>query len=241
MKKSSTVVLVGHTPGERDDRVADWFARHGYQLDWRVPADGDELPTLDERVVATVVYGGVYDVHEKSHHQFLRDELSWIETCLKNEVPTLGLCLGGQLMADVLGVPTGKHPEARVEYGYYPLQRSDAGEAVFPADFHVLEAHWEGWYELPAGAVHLARSEHFPQQAFRYGKHAYAFQFHPEATTAMLERWVARRNPERSSRVGSHTPDQQIADSKRYGERVAGWLESFLSDWLGAESVRRAE
>ena len=232
-----SVVLVGHSEGETDDRVAAWAAAQGYEVDWRMPCTGERLPRTTDDVAATVVYGGVYDVHQKSELAFLAQESRWIEACLTADVPVLGLCLGAQLLADVLGSAVTKHPEARVEYGYFPLRPTDAGRSLFADDIMVLEAHWEGWFDLPSGATHLASTEHFPQQAFRYGERSYAFQFHPEATPEMLARWVARRSPERSSRVGGSSVEQQLSDNKRYDPAMQVWLQRFLDGWLQPVSI----
>ena len=153
--------------------------------------------------------------------------------CLKAEVPTLGLCLGAQLMADVLGVSIRKHPQEQAEYGYYPLTPSQAGKHLFPDDLMVLEAHWEGWFELPSGAVHLASTEAFPQQGFRYGETGWAFQFHPEAHPKMLARWVSRRPTERALRPGAYPGERQLADAKKYDAAMAEWFQQFLDEWLG--------
>ena len=230
------IVLIGHKRGEDDDRASAWAAAHGFEPAWCWPYDGESIPALTENIAATVIYGGSYDVHQKSELGFLRDELSWIEQCLKREVPTLGLCLGAQLMADVLGVTTGKHPQSQAEYGYYPLIPTEAGKHLFPEPFTVLEAHWEGWFELPSGAVHLASTEAFPQQAFRYGKNAWAFQFHPEAHPAMLARWVSRRPSERAIRPGAYPGERQLADAKLYDQAIEGWFHQFLDNWLGEAS-----
>ena len=147
-------------------------------------------------------------------------------------VPTLGLCFGAQLMADVLGATTRKHDEGEAEYGYYPLIPTEAGKRSFPDNFLVLEAHWEGWFELPHGAVHLASTQAFPQQAFRYGENAWAFQFHPEAHPTMLARWVARRPTERALRPGAYPAERQLADAQLYDQAIAEWFHQFLDDWL---------
>ena len=94
------IVLIGHKRGEDDDRASAWAAAQGFEPVWCWPYDGESLPALTEDIAATVIYGGSYDVHQKSELGFLRQELGWIEQCLKQEVPTLGLCLGAQMMAD---------------------------------------------------------------------------------------------------------------------------------------------
>ncbi len=230
------IVLIGHKKGEDDDRASAWAAARGFEPAWYWPYNGESLPPLTDDVAATIIYGGSYDVHQKSAVSFLRDELNWIERCLKQNVPTLGLCLGAQLMVDVLGVTVRKHPESQAEYGYYPLIPTDAGKHLFPHEFVVLEAHWEGWFELPHGAVHLASTEAFPQQAFRYGEHAWAFQFHPEAHPGMLARWVSRRPAERAIRPGAYPGERQLADAKKYDEAIERWFHQFLDKWLGETS-----
>ena len=93
--------------------------------------------------------------------------------------------------------------------------------------------HWHGWFDTPPGAVRLASSELFPEQAFRYGQNAYGFQFHPEASLATMSKWAARRG-ERNSMPGAHRPDRQIADHALYDAALGAWFERFLEGWIGA-------
>jgi GMP synthase (glutamine-hydrolysing) len=226
------VILVSHDLEETDDRASAWAVRRGFEADWRFPFNGDDLPQIGEDIAAVLVYGGKFDVNPKDRHPFLRDEARLIEDAMKQDLPVLGFCLGAQLMADVLGVHVGPHPDNHAEYGYYPLIPSDEGRVVFGDDLVVLESHWHGWYDLPAGAVHLARSEHFPQQAFRYGDSAYALQFHPEASFATMSRWAGRRSAERHAMPGAYPPERQLADFEKYDARLGQWFSGFLDDWI---------
>lgn len=235
------IILVGHANDECDDRLSVWAKANGFDADWHFPFEGDDLPGIDENVAGVAVYGGRFDVDPKEANPFLRDETRLIEDALKRDLPLLGFCLGGQLIADVLGSPVGPHPDGYAEFGYYPLIVSDEGRGVFGDDLVVLESHWHGWYDLPACAVHLAATEHFPQQAFRYGDNAYALQFHPEASYSMMSRWAGRRSDERHAMPGAFPAERQLADHARYDEALGAWFNAFLDDWMaGSIGARQA-
>lgn len=226
------ILLIAHAEDETDDAASAWAGERGFAGQWRFPHLGDDLPPITDNTAGVIVYGGKYDVEPKSRYPFLRDEARLIEAAFAADVPVLGICLGAQLMADVLGVRVGPPDEPRAEYGYYRLEPiGEEGRALFGDDFRVLESHWHGWYENPRGATALARSDLFPCQAFRYGR-SFAFQFHPETSTTTLQRWIARRG-ERNFLPGAHAPERQLADHDACAPTVRRWLYGFLDDWSG--------
>jgi GMP synthase (glutamine-hydrolysing) len=228
-----TVLAIVHDPDDASNRCTAWLQQQGYELVIAHPAGGEPIPSIDARVAGAVVFGGKYDVKMKNELAFLRDELRFIESILARELPFLGICLGGQLLAHVLGEDVDLHPQGYAEYGYYDLKPTPAGEAVFGAGLKVLQSHWHGWYGTPRGAECLAYTDAFPQQAFRYGTDVYGIQFHPEATRATLERWIGRRPPERNALKGTHGPDRQLADHALHDADLGRWFETFLSGWIG--------
>ncbi|MGI9462720.1 MAG: glutamine amidotransferase-related protein [Aestuariivirgaceae bacterium] len=238
---ASPILHIGHANDECDDRASAWAGARGFVSDWRFPYAGDSLPGIgpgnEEDIAAVIIYGGRFDVEPKSASPFLRDEARLVEAALERELPLLGLCLGAQLIADVLGVGVGPHPDGHAEYGYYPLIASEEGRQVFGDDLVVLQSHWHGWYELPAGAVHLARTEHFPEQAFRYGRNAYAMQFHPEASFSTMSRWATRRPPERHAMPGAYPPERQLADHAVYDRPLGDWFTGFLDNWIDSAAT----
>lgn len=238
----SEIVLVSHDPEETDDRASAWLKHQGWRTRWVCPAAGDKLPDMTDEVAGTIIYGGKYDVREQKTYPFLKDELAWVEAGLSRGIPVLGLCLGAQLMAHVLGEPVGPHPEGYAEYAYYPLKPTAAGRGLFADGLTVLQSHWHGWFSTPRGAEALAASELFPEQAFRYGRQAYALQFHPEASLATLKRWIGRRGARNEMR-GAYPPERQVADHAVYDSALGAWFERFLGDWLApAEgSLKAAE
>jgi GMP synthase (glutamine-hydrolysing) len=234
------VILVTHDTDDKDDRASLWLARQGYRLVWACPAAGDAIPQIDDKTAGIVVYGGKYDVRDQRLHPFLVDELEAIELALKRNVPFLGLCLGGQLLAHVLGEDVGPHPNSHAEYGYYDLLPTEPGRIEFGEGLKVLQSHWHGWYNTPKGAVKLASSTHFPEQAFRYGSAAYGLQFHPEASRSMLQRWVGRRPSVRHKLPGAFDPDRQLADNLVYDRALGEWFHGFLGRWMAPLAVREA-
>jgi GMP synthase (glutamine-hydrolysing) len=237
---SGKVVLITHDSADKDDRAATWLRAQGFTLHWTCPAEGGALPELSSEVAALVVYGGRYDVRDRNRHAFLNDELRCIEGALGRGIPFLGLCLGGQLLAHVLGEDVGPHPQGLVEYGYYDLEPTRQGREIFGDGLKVLQSHWHGWYRTPAGAVGLGGTAHFPEQAFRYGSNAYAFQFHPEASRSMLEAWIARRPPERHQLPGAFPPERQRADFATHDPALGRWFHGFLHHWLAPRMMSEA-
>ena len=224
------IILITHDTDANDDRASAWLARRGFDCQWVHHAGGEPLPQMGGDIAATIVYGGRDDVGQKFEKPYLANEGRWLAAAMKRDIPVLGLCLGAQLMADVLGQRVSGHPQGRAEYGYYPLIISPEGEKVLGTELTVLESHWHGWHEVPGGAVHLAGTKDFPCQAFSYGLNAYAFQFHPETSFATMSLWAGRRG-ERNYLPGAYPPERQKADFKIYDKKLGDWFEEFLERW----------
>ena len=146
-----------------------------------------------ERCHGLIVLGGPMHVVDQHCHPHLKTELRAIEAALRLGKPVLGICLGAQLLAHALGASVQRHRQH--EIGWYDLATTQAARhdpvlghlGALPPVFQ-----WHACtFGLPAGAVQLARTETCEQQAFRFGQHAYGFQFHMEADAAMIERWLA--------------------------------------------------
>ena len=145
-----------------------------------------------ERYQGLIVLGGPMNVEDQHRLPHLKTELLAIEAALRQDKPVLGICLGAQLLAHVLGAPVRRHE--RHEIGWYELETTPQGrddEVLGHLGERAPVFQWHGQtFDLPSGAVQLARTRTCEQQAFRFGSNAYGFQFHLEADAAMIERWL---------------------------------------------------
>lgn len=231
----NTVIAITHDRSDARNRCISWLEDAGFRVNIACPAEGDSIPAMDD-AAAAVIFGGRFDVMKQDEYFFLKDEMRFIEAALKRQLPFLGICLGGQLLAHVLGEAVDGHPGGYAEFGYYDLVPTPEGREVFGDGLKVLQSHWHGWYNTPSGATLLASSENFPQQAFRYGANAYAMQFHPEATRETLERWIGRRPAERYLLKGTFSPERQLEDQLVFDAALGSWFDGFLSRWMGPEA-----
>lgn len=200
----------------------------GYELDICAPILGEPLPDDLENYAAVLVFGGPMSAND--NEPYLHKELAWIRQVLEAGLPYFGICLGAQMLAKVLGANVQTHGEAVEEIGYYPVYATAAGEALFPPYMKMYQWHKDG-FELPEGAVLLARGDDFPNQAFRWGNNAYGVQFHPEMTAEMVDFWTTQ-GADLLGAPNAQSRTEQLAGYLHYGAAVEEWLETFLKNWL---------
>lgn len=141
---------------------------------------------------AIIIMGGPQHVYTEEQHPNMAREKAMLRQAVAQEIPILGICLGGQLLASALGAEVRQHHLAELGFFRIPLTTAGRQDPLFTGlPGHQLAFHWhEDVFDLPAGALRLASNKDVPNQAFRYGKHAYGLQFHIELNTAMVETWL---------------------------------------------------
>lgn len=188
----SRLLVFQHVAAEPLGTLDRLIRRRGHRIKFvNFERHPDAEPCLD-RYRGLVVLGGPMNVDEQDRRPHLTTELRAIETALRQDKPVLGICLGAQLLAHVLGAPVTRHRQP--EIGWYDVAATDAGRGdpvlgAIGAARPIFQ--WHSYtFELPRDAQHLARSGTCENQAFRYGRAAYGFQFHLEADRALIERWL---------------------------------------------------
>jgi GMP synthase-like glutamine amidotransferase len=184
---------------------------------------GEPLPAPAE-TTAVIVLGGYMGVHDESEYPFLRPLKACMRRLAEAGTPLLGICLGGQLLAEVLGGEVrSRH---RGEKGLQEIRLTSGGHddplfAGLPPAFAAFEWHNDS-FDLPPGALHLASSAACPGQAFRY-RNAWGVQFHPEVDRGIVAAWSAAVDP-----TGGHAA--QFAAGEATHRAVAqGLLANFLA------------
>lgn len=186
------ILVVQHVPHEPLGTLDRLLRRHKIRIKFvNFSRHPDALPDI-AGYDALIVLGGPMNVDEAHLHPHLLTEMRLLEAALRADLPILGICLGAQLLAHVLGAPVGRNRAP--ELGWQEVRLTEAGRAD-PVLCHLQQGkqvfHWHGdTFGIAQGAVLLAESDLCAHQAFRYGKHAYGLQFHLEADEPVIDRWL---------------------------------------------------
>lgn len=151
----------------------------------------DESPDL-QKYNGLIILGGHMGVYEAEKYTHIKTELGLIEEALKKDIPILGICLGAQLLAHVLGSDVRKSPQK--EIGWCDVNMTLAGMddplfSHFEKREKIFQLHGDT-FDIPKSAIQLASSEICNAQAFKYNEKAYGIQFHLEVDQAMIWRWL---------------------------------------------------
>lgn len=228
----STAYVVQHVAFEDLGVLAGLVPAAGFSvcsLDAGLDDLGRILPAAQDLLI---VLGGPIGAYEDDRYPFLLNELKLIETALGCGARVLGICLGAQLLARVLGARV--YPGPTKEIGFGPVRLTPAGmtsclKHLKNCDYNVM--HWHGdTFDLPAGAQRLASTDLTPNQAFSLDSQILALQFHIEADPRTIERWLIGHTSELTTAGIDIGALRQAAATS--GTAIAQAGELAVGDWL---------
>lgn len=207
---------------------------HGIVYDI-VKVDEEPIPDLSG-YDALIALGGPQNADEDDCYPYLAQEKRLLRHVIEHDIPYLGMCLGGQLLARALDAPV--HRQSCIEIGFFEVQLTGEGrrDPLFAGlSGYQQVLHWhEDTFDIPVGAVRLATSDGAENQAFRFGRRAYGLQYHIEVTPAMLGTWLnyPEYRQELIRMAGADAPNRVEQDSARlypiYREHTRVMFENFL-------------
>ena len=186
------VAIFRHAATEGPGYFATFLSEHSIPMELFKIDEGVAVPQDAASFSGLVLMGGPMSVHDEDVHSFLLEEKQFVRRWVQEGNPTLGICLGAQLIADCLGARVYRGDKE--ELGWYEMTVTEEGKndpvvRGFPQRFPVFQWHSET-FDLPEGVILLARAQEYPHQAFRFGDLTYAFQYHLEVTEEMLHTWL---------------------------------------------------
>jgi len=229
---TKTALVLRHLLFEDLGTFAAPLDKAGYTVEYRDAWDLDFAKADPLSPDLLVVLGGPIGVYEQTAYPFLTQERGFISARLTANRPTLGICLGAQLMAAAREAKV--YPSGLKEIGFEPLILTADGQQSPLRHLTAMPVlHWHGdTYDLPAGARLLASTVEIEQQAFAIGPNILGLQFHAEADTMpKFERWLVGHAVELAG-AGIDIPALR-QKAAIHGESLKQGAQALLTEWLG--------
>jgi GMP synthase (glutamine-hydrolysing) len=227
------VLAIRHVAFEHLGTLAPLLAGKGFRIRYLDAGLGELSTRAATDADLLVVLGGPIGADEEDRYPFLRDELDLLDRRLASGRPTLGICLGAQLMARVLGSRVYRGPAKEIGWG--PLRLTPPGERSALAGLaasHCPVLHWHGdTFDLPPDAERLASTDITPNQAFALGPKVLGLQFHLELDPREIERWLVGHAHEIAATPGV-SPEGLRRDTARHGAALGRAAADCMHAWL---------
>ncbi len=228
-----SVLICKNAENEGPGTIEDYLMEKGLPYKIVELSQGESIPDHDD-FEALVIMGGPMSVNDNELYPYLEEEKTLVKDFISRDKRILGICLGAQIMAKALGSRVYRGTEE--EIGWYDIELTEEGAkdlcmkslAIHPEGGDISNKfkvfHWHGeTFTMPTSAIRLASSERYPNQAFRYGENAYAFQFHIEVSKEIIYDWFDE-TPFYSDKLREET--EQFYDA--YQNRATQFYEKYF-------------
>jgi GMP synthase (glutamine-hydrolysing) len=220
--------ILQHTSDSPVGSTSEWLEKNKipYQVT-RFFESNPQLPKL-EAFDLLIVCGGEMNVDQEDKYSWMKPEKELIRKAINSNKKVVGLCLGSQLIAEILGARVGKHPEPEVgwhDVELYPSKQFDVPKA--PGSLKVFQFHGYS-FDTPKGAEKIAASKACAHQGYVYGKNVVALQFHPEST----KDWVVSCSKEDLPQGNFVQTSQQMVEGNKYQNDLQAWYFELLNRFM---------
>ena len=218
------VLVIQHEDDAPLGYLGEWLNQSEVAVKVFKPYLGEKLPNELTDYSGVIVLGGAMGVHDEAQCDWLVDTKKLLRICASEQVPTLGVCLGGQLLAEANGGRVERADIAEIGVCAVTLLEDAQTDQVLAGVSNVgipvlvPQYHQDAIVELPEDAVLLATSEDCRVQAFRIGEKVWGLQFHPETDKKIMADWLNSLDP---ARKGVSITDQQVMDDyQNFGQNM---------------------
>ncbi|ENW04648.1 glutamine amidotransferase [Acinetobacter beijerinckii] len=225
-----TIYAIQHLAFEDLGSLEDIFYDFGFRVRYFEAGVDDLTPALNYEGL-TIILGGPIGVYEKEDYPFLKDELEGLKQRLLENKPTIGICLGAQLIAHALGAKVYAGHQKEIGWSELEIKSLDSDSNVLTSLENIKVLHWHGdTFELPNNATLLASSTIYPNQAFSVGNNILALQFHLEMIEDSFEKWLIGHTCE-IRHAGLSIP-QLREDNKLYAKKLESKSREVIQTFL---------
>lgn len=222
--------FIQHVPFEGPAFIETWARRKGHDVTGTLMQKGLKMPRIEE-LDWIILLGGPMNIYEHDQYPWLVQEKKWIEKAVRNGKTVMGVCLGAQLIADVLGgrVMKNRHKEI----GWYPVTLTENAKQslffnVLPREF--IAFHWHGdTFETPLTCRSMAQSEACSNQAFEYDDRIFGLQFHLESTEESINLLLNHCGDDIKNSAAYVQNDDKIRSGYAFLPEIQTKMESLLN------------
>jgi GMP synthase-like glutamine amidotransferase len=228
-----SVLILKNVAHEGPGTIEDFLLENN--VDYKIVEMYSESLPSTENVDNLIIMGGPMSANDTDTYPYIKKEIELVKDFISKGKKVFGICLGAQIMAKTLGAHVYVGPEP--EIGWYDIELQENGirdpvvsrlgihprAGNFQKNFKVF--HWHGeTFDIPTGAVRIATSAIYPNQAFKYGSNAYAFQFHIEVRKEMIHEWL-QKEPFNIESIKKET----VLFYEEYIERSKNFYKAFFT------------